>query len=75
MVEVTTYNQQREAIQNQINELQQDLPAAKQMHPEVGANLMLAIRHLEDARMRLGKVIQYAGDGVSCYDKQKGNHD
>ena len=36
---------------------------------EVPANVTLAIRHLEDARMRLGKAIQYAGDGVSCYDK------
>ena len=30
---------------------------------------MLAVRHIEDARMRLGKVIQYNGTGVSCYDK------
>lgn len=38
-------------------------------YSEVRANLTLAIRHLEDARMRLGKTIQYAGDGVSKYDK------
>jgi hypothetical protein len=38
-------------------------------HGEMKANLMLAVRHLEDARMRLGKAIQYAGNGVSCYDK------
>lgn len=38
-------------------------------HGEILANIMLAVRHLEDARMRLGKVIQYNGDGVSCYDK------
>jgi hypothetical protein len=37
--------------------------------PEVQANIMLAYRHLEDARMRLGKVIQHLGDGVSVYDK------
>lgn len=37
--------------------------------PEMIANVMLAVRHLEDARMRIGKVIQYSGDGVSCYDK------
>lgn len=36
---------------------------------EVIAQSMLAVRHLEDARMRLGKVIQYSGDGVSKYDK------
>ena len=31
------------------------------------ANAMLAYRHLEDAKMRLGKVIQ-ATEGVSVYD-------
>jgi hypothetical protein len=36
---------------------------------EQKAQAMLAVRHIEDARMRLGKVIQYNGDGVSCYDK------
>lgn len=38
-------------------------------HGEMKAQIMLAVRHLEDARMRLGKVCQYAGDGVSIYDK------
>ena len=41
-----------------------------QFNNEVGANLMLSIRHIEDARMRLGKAIQYAGDGVSCFNKK-----
>ena len=36
---------------------------------EVRANLTLSFRHLEDARIRLGKAIQHSGDGVSCYDK------
>lgn len=36
---------------------------------EVRANLTLAYRHLEDARMRLGKAIQAIDGGVSCYDK------
>jgi hypothetical protein len=36
---------------------------------EVKANIMLAVRHIEDTRMRLGKVCQYADDGVSIYDK------
>lgn len=36
---------------------------------EVNANLMLAVRHLEDARMRLGKAIQHGSQGgVSKYD-------
>lgn len=34
------------------------------------AQAMLALRHVEDARMRVGKVIQYATGGVSVYDKK-----
>jgi hypothetical protein len=30
---------------------------------------MLAVRAIEDARMRLGKVLQHADGGVSIYDK------
>ena len=44
---------------------------SKDIDPEVPANLMLAIRHLEDARMRLGKAIQYSGDGISIYDNMR----
>lgn len=36
---------------------------------ETKANIMLAYRHLEDARMRLGKVIQAQDGGKSVYDK------
>ncbi len=36
---------------------------------EMIANVMLAYRHLEDARMRVGKILQAAGDGVSILDK------
>ncbi|KKM90646.1 hypothetical protein LCGC14_1236580 [marine sediment metagenome] len=38
-------------------------------HGEMKANIMLAYRHLEDARMRIGKILQAAGDGVSILDK------
>lgn len=38
-------------------------------HGEMIAQSMLAVRAIEEARMRLGKVLQYAGDGVSIYDK------
>ena len=38
-------------------------------HSEMKANIMLAVRHLEDARMRLGKVLQAQGDGISILDK------
>lgn len=37
---------------------------------EAIANVMLAYRHLEDASMRLGKVIQAVDGGVSVYDKR-----
>ena len=37
---------------------------------EMHANITLAYRHLEDARMRLGKVIQAAEGGISVYDKR-----
>lgn len=35
---------------------------------EANANVMLAVRHIEDARMRLGKVIQHCRDGISAFD-------
>ena len=40
-------------------------------HGEMKANIMLTVRHLEDARMRLGKLLQYADDGVSVFDKKE----
>lgn len=39
---------------------------------EAIANLTLAYRHLEDARMRLGKAIQAMEGGVSIFDKSGG---
>jgi hypothetical protein len=35
---------------------------------EMFSNITLAYRHLEDARMRIGKVIQHFESGVSKYD-------
>jgi len=46
-----------------------DKPASQR--GECKAQIMLAVRHLEDVRMRLGKVLQYADDGVSILDKEK----
>lgn len=43
--------------------------AYKGQHGEMIANIMLAYRHLEDARMRVGKILQAADDGVSILDK------
>jgi len=36
---------------------------------EIGANVTLAYRHLEDARMRLGKAVQAIDGGESCYPR------
>jgi len=36
---------------------------------EMKANFMLCYRHLEDAAMRLGKVLQAKDGGMSVYDK------
>ncbi len=36
---------------------------------ETIAQATLAMRHIEDARMRYGKVLQYLGDWVSIYNK------
>jgi hypothetical protein len=44
------------------------LPDRIGQHAEVKANIQLAFRHIEDARMRLGKVIQAASSGESCYE-------
>ena len=37
-------------------------------HAEIRANIQLALRHVEDARMRLGKVIQHTENRESIYD-------
>jgi hypothetical protein len=36
---------------------------------EIEENLTLVYRHLEDARMRLGKVVQASDGGKSCYPR------
>ena len=40
-------------------------------YSEMKSNIMLTYRHLEDARMRVGKILQAADDGVSILDKEK----
>ena len=42
-------------------------------HGEMKANIMLTYRHLEDARMRVGKILQALGDGVSILDHKVGD--
>ena len=52
-----------------IERITRALVTEKVVAGEAAAQAMLAVRHLEDARMRLGKVIQHtAGGGVSCWD-------
>ncbi|MCJ7483906.1 MAG: hypothetical protein MUO31_13185 [Thermodesulfovibrionales bacterium] len=42
---------------------------SKNQHGEMKANVMLCYRHLEDARMRMGKAIQAYDGGKSIYPK------
>lgn len=42
---------------------------ARNQHSEMKANIMLTVRCLEDARMRVGKILQWADGGLSIYDK------
>lgn len=46
-----------------------DLVQRTQLRGDAPANAMLAFRHLEDCRMRLGKVIQALEGGVSVYPR------
>lgn len=45
--------------------------AAPALDREVGANVTLAFRALEDASMRLGKALQALDGGVSVYDRSE----
>ncbi len=40
----------------------------KELDSEAIANVVLSFRHIEDAAMRLGKVLQSMNGGVSQYD-------
>ena len=43
--------------------------SAPNQHGEMKANIMLAYRHMEDLRMRLGKAIQAYDGGTSVYPR------
>jgi hypothetical protein len=46
-----------------------DVPEVRPgQHAEIRANIQLTLRHVEDARMRLGKVIQHTENRPSIYD-------
>ena len=53
--------------------LKESYKGREDAHPgqtgEMIANAMLAYRHLEDARMRVGKIMQQLQGGVSIFDK------
>jgi preprotein translocase subunit SecD len=57
-------------LQEAIHELISPLNEARE---EMYENAVLAYRHLEDARMRIGKVLQHLQGGVSIYDRQEDN--
>jgi hypothetical protein len=74
-----TLKQKCDRLRSQLHDIELEVRRLRD-HPEVRrtvegqnaeviAQSMLAVRHIEDARMRLGKVLQYSGDGVSIYDK------
>jgi hypothetical protein len=56
-----------EGVKLQVNKLRQreDLRAV----PECGANITLAYRHLEDARMRMGKALQALQEGKDIFPR------
>jgi len=70
-------------VRNELKELENDLrvqmnnsrfqgeESYQHQHSEMLANMKLAVQHIEDARMRCGKVLQFNGDGVSIYDKAR----
>ena len=57
----------RENFTHQMNELRAELAAMETQLTKFAHE----IRKIEDARMRLGKVLQYIYDGVSILDKEK----
>ncbi len=63
-----------EELKKQVFALQQhdtfgNEQSSQYQHSEMKANIMLAYRHLEDARMRLGKVVQAYDGGKSVYPR------
>jgi len=76
-----TFKEKVDYIRRNIKDIAQYLDLEKKRHQneetngvenvgEVMANLTLAYRHLEDASMRMGKVLQAYDGGISVYDKE-----
>lgn len=51
------------------SDLNQPVEGFLGQHDEMLANLTLSYRHMEDARMRLGKVMQQIQGGVPVFDR------
>lgn len=68
--ELDTFEKRLLAIKEELASPTSRIPAVQgENRGEMIANVMLAYRHLEDARMRMGKVLQARDGGVSVYDK------
>lgn len=57
-------------IADEVASLRQDVIDTKAGNSETVANVTLAYRHIEDASMRLGKMLQSLDGGVSVYDRE-----
>lgn len=55
-------------LRNDLTEVEMSGETRSGQRREVAAQLTLAFRHCEDARMRIGKVLQHLGDGDSVFD-------
>jgi hypothetical protein len=69
---------QIKAVAKQVDDAKKERNQApindKENRGEVMADLTLSYRHLEDASMRLGKVLQYLNGGESVYDSNVVGH-
>lgn len=65
------FNDGEQAVRNYVEQIKASEEAEGFNKSECIAQAMLALRHVEDARMRIGKVIQYATGGTSVYDKKE----
>lgn len=66
--EIIDIGSQIKALMNDTIFIPANLPKISDIG-EMKANIMLSYRHLEDARLRLGKVLQAHDGGTSVYDK------
>jgi len=58
-----------EECKDRIDALRKSCGENQTFPDEAVPNILLAYRHLEDARMRLGKAIQALDGGTSCYPR------